>query len=354
MNNKFRFHANDSDDFNKYYNAVQQRALEKLSASITTPTLNEGHNIHLAVFEDTIYDYLRRDVSIYNWVPSYEATGQPTLYMEQTKNPANEQFSSPTTLAYKTIDDDYGRVPKSAMIKCITSKFSFPFFNTLVSRQQGVLPDFVLKDIEDWAWSFKRFVNKKLYYGTDTDLATPTTLEYMGIMTQLTNTPVRTKAETTVNITDILSTEIAKMESDTVNITGQAADLAFFMNPVTMNMWVQQEKSLSSNFRIETATVIPGFDIPAIRTAKGLIPVVSDPFIDIADNTANGSYDHPILLLNKRLIERRYVGTADPMVFDYNMGNDQLSSDKLAVLFDNVIVRNAANGHLKVNYQVAK
>ena len=349
---KFNFNADQSENFAKYMKMAQVRQQERLSAA-TTPTLNEGHNIHLAIFEDTIHDYLRRDVSIYNWVPSLEATGQPTMWFDQTKMPSNEQFSSPTTLAYKEIDADYGRVAKSAMIKCITSKFNVPFFNTLVSKQQKALPDFVQKDIQDWAISFKRFVNTKLYYGSDTNLATPTTNEYMGIMTQITNTATRAKGDTT-NITDLLETEVASMESDTVNATGSNGDLAFFMNPMTMDLWVKQERAINSNFRPEIAEVVPGFSVPAIRTAKGLIPVVVDPYITVTDNTSNSSYDHTILLLNKRMIERRYVGSADPMVFPWNMGNDQLTDDKLAVLFDCVICRAASTAHEKITYQVAK
>ena len=351
MNNKFSFQGNNDDVFNKYFNMAQERRIA--AAGITTPTLNEGHNIHLAVFEDTIYDYMNRDLSIYNLVPSYEATGQPTMWFEQTKLPQNAAFSSPTALAYAAIDADAGRVPKSAMIKCITSKFSFPFFNTLVSRQQKELPDFVLKDIQDWAYGIKRFINTKLYYGSDTDLATPTTNEYMGIMSQIKNTPVRAKDALTVNITDILETEVAKLDTDVVNNTGSGNDLVCFMNGMTMDKWIKQERKLNSNFRIETAEVTPGFTIPAIRTAKGLIPIVSDNFIDVTANTVNASEDHTILVLNRRNIERRYVGSPDPMVFDWNTGNDQLTSDKLAVLFDNVIVRNPAHGHIKINYQIA-
>ena len=346
---KFNFTGHNTEDYLNYMKSAQER----ISAA-TTPTLNEGHNIHLAIFEDTIHDYLRRDVSIYNWVPSLEATGQPTMWFDQTKYPSNEQFSSPTTLTYKEVDSDYGRVPKSAMIKCITSKFNVPFFNTLVSKQQGALPDFVVKDIQDWAISFKRFVNSKMYYGSDTDLASPTTTEFMGIMSQITNTATRAKGDTSLNITDLLETEVATMESDTVNATGSNGDLAFFMNPMTMDLWVKQERNINSNFRPEIAEVIPGFQVPAIRTAKGLIPVVVDPYITVTDNTANSSYDHTILLLNKRLIERRYVGSADPMVFPYNKFNDQLTDDKLAVLFSNIIVRGNSFAHEKITYQVTK
>jgi hypothetical protein len=353
MNNSFLFNQYAGETYNKYVNAVQQRATARkmAAAGITTPTLNEGHNIHLALFEDTIYDYLNRDLSIYNLIPSYEATGQPTLWFEQTKRPENEQFSSPTSLTYKAIDADYGRVPKSAMIKCITSKFNVPFFNTLVARQQNALPDFVAKDIEDWAYSLKRFINTKLYYGSDTDLATPTTTEYMGIMKQITNIATKAYTDTATHITDILETEIAAMDSDIVNNTGSGNDLIIMMNGMTMDKWVKQERALNSNFRPETAEVRPGFNIPAIRTAKGLIPVITDNFINTTAET--GYTNHPIVVLNRRMVERRYIGSPDPMVFDWNMGNDQLTTDKLAVLFDNVIVRGGSFAHALVNYQVA-
>lgn len=350
MNSMSQFNNFQGETYTKYMNAVQQRAAEKINA-VATPTLNEGHNIHLAIFESQIYDYLNRDLSIYNLIPSYEATGQPTMWFEQTKRPENEQFSSPTSLTYKTVDADYGRVPKSAMIKCITSKFNVPFFNTLVAKQQKALPDFVQKDIGDWAYSLKRFINTKLYYGSDTDLATPTTTEYMGIMSQIKNIVTKLAADTTSTVTSVVETAVASMDSDIVNNTGSGSDLIIMMNGMTMDAWVKQERAANSNFRLETVELKPGFRIPAIMTAKGLIPVVTDNFINV--KTETGYKNHPIVILNRRMVERRYIASPDPMVFDWNMGNDQLTSDKLAVLFDNVIVRGATFAHVLVNYQIA-
>ena len=94
--------------------------------------------------------------------------------------------------------------------------------------------------------------------------------------------------------------------------------------------------------------------MPALRSSKGLIPVVVDPYISVTTNAGNSSYDHTILLLNKRMIERRYVASPNPMVFDFNQLTDQLNSDKLAVLFDTVIVRGASFAHDKITYQVAQ
>lgn len=348
---KMEFNAYNSENFNKYLNMAQERAM-RISAALTNPTLNEGHNMHLQVFEDTIYDYQQSYVSILNIIPLLEATGQPTMYIEQTKKPNNTQFSSPTTLAYKTRDEDYGRTPKSAMIKCITSSYSFPFFNTLTARQQGVLPDFVTKDIQDWAGEMTSFQNKKMWYGSDTDLATPTTNEYVGIMNQLKDkvTIAKTATET---ITDIIETEVAKMDCNTAQKTGSGSELFININGMTYDKWIKEERARSTNFVPYTVELVPGFRIPAIMTAKGLIGVVVDNALDIIDNTANGTNDHPIVILNRNLVERRYIGSKTPMVFDMAVGN-QLVSDKIAVMFDNLIVRNPQYGHKLITRQFTK
>lgn len=348
---KMEFATYGSDGFNKYFNQVQER-VQKRAAALTNPVLNEGHNMHLQVFEDTIYDYQKNYLSIYNLIPALEATGQPTMWMDQTKKPNNTQFSSPTTLAYKTRDEDYGRVAKSAMIKCITSTYSYPFFNTITARQQGVLPDFVTKDIGDWAAEVAAFQNNKFWYGTDTDLATPTTNEYVGIMNQIV-TKVTVPKTSTLTITDVLETEVAKMDVNIKQNTGTGSDLVFCMNGLTMDAWIKQERARSTNNVNYTIEIIPGFKIPAIMTAKGLIGIVVDNELVVADNAANGTFDHPIVLLNKREIERRYIGQATPMVFDMAI-NNQLTSDKIAVMFDNIILRNATYGHKLITMQILK
>jgi len=348
---KMEFAAYGSDGFNKYFNAVQER-VQLRAAALTNPTLNEGHNMHLQVFEDTIYDYQKNYLSIFNIVPALEATGQPTMFIDQTKKPNNTQFSSPTTLTYKTRDEDYGRVAKSAMIKCVTSTYSYPFFNTITARQQGVLPDFVTKDIGDWAAEIASFQNNKFWYGTDTDLATPTTQEYVGLMTQIQTKVVIPKAST-LTLTDIMETEVAKMDVNTKQNTGAGSDLFFAMNGMTMDKWIKEERARNTNIVNYTVQIVPGFEIPAIMTAKGLVGIVVDNELVIEDNTANGSDDHPIVLLNKRQIERRYIGQSTPMVFDMAI-NNQLTSDKIAVMFDNIILRNATYGHKLITRQFTK
>ncbi len=356
----FNFNKVLSQGYNKWFNLVQSRAVMKATAKLQAasnypnPMYNSGHNIHMAVFEDTIYDYLNRRLSTFNVIPSYQATGPSHLWFEQTKIPQNVQFSNPRNLEYKPTDDDYGREPRSAIIKCMTSKFSVPFFDTLAARQQGELPDFVTKDLQDWLWAFDRFINEKLLFGSDTSLETPTTNEYVGITKQITNRPVREKTETRT-ITDVIETEIANMESDTVNVTSNDASLVLLMNSKTQDLWVKQERARTNNtFRVERNEFRPGFNIPYITTAKGDIPIITENYLPTVDNNSDGTNDHTILLVDRSKIERRYIGSPTPMVFPWNMGNDQLSDDKLAVLFDTVIVRNAGKAHFNLTFKQAK
>ena len=346
----------NTSDYNKYSNMVKMRAAAKkmqAAGTVDNPQYNVGHNFILSMFEDTIYDYMLRRLSVFNIIPSYEANGPAHMWVEQSKIPDNTQFSDPRTLAYKAIDADYGRLPTSAIVKCITSKFSIPYFDTIASRQQGAMPDFVQKDLNDWLFMFDKFINTKLIYGSDTSLSTPTTLEYMGLFNQITNKPVRLKTETTKTLTDIIETEVAKMDSDTLNTSITDANLVILMNTRTTDLWVKEERARSGNFRPYTNEFKPGFKVPSIVTSRGEIPIITENYLNVVNNTANTSTDHSVILLDRSKVERRYIGSATPSVFPWNMGNDQLSDDRLAVLFDTMIVRNPAKSHFNLTYQVA-
>lgn len=359
MNNTFGFEGIGSNDYNRLMNAVKIRAAQKkmsAAANYPNPQYNVGHNIILSMFEDTIYDYLNRRLSVFNLIPSYEANGPAHLWFEQGAIPDNTQYSDPRNLTYKAIGTDYQRLPKSAIVKCVTSKFSIPFFDTLAARQQNAMPDTVQKDLNDWLFAFDRFLNTKYIYGNDTSLETPTTLEHMGIMKQITNKPVRAKDATTKTITDVLETEVAKMDSNTTNVgpTEDGAFLVFLMNAQTMDLWIKEERVRNGNFHPYEDVFRPGFKIPYITTAKGKIPIVVENYLSITDNTANTSFDHPIVLVDRSKIETRYIGSPTPLVQPFNVYNDQLSDDRLAILFNTLIVRDAANSHFVLNYQVAK
>lgn len=157
----------------------------------------------------------------------------------------------------------------------------------------------------------------------------------------------------TLTLTDIMETEIAKMDVNIKQNTGAGSDLVFFMNGMTMDAWIKEERARTTNTLNYTVEIVPGFKIPAIMTAKGLIGIVVDNELVVADNTANGTYDHQIVLLNKREVERRYIGQSTPMVFDMAI-NNQLTSDKIAVMFDNIILRNATYGHKLITRQITK
>lgn len=344
----------NSTDYNKYVNLVKMRAAQKkmAAATVDNPQYNVGHNFILSIFEDTIYDYLLRRLSVFNIIPSYEANGPAHMWVEQSKIPDNTQFSNPRNLTYKTIDDDYGRLPTSAIIKCITSKLSIPYFDTLAARQQGEMPDFVTKDLNDWLFMFDKFINTKIIYGNDTSLSTPTTLEYMGIFNQITNRPVRAK-DSTATLTDVIETEVANMDSDTLNTSISDANLVLVMNTRTTDLWVKEERVRNGNFRPYTNEFKPGFKVPSVVTSRGEIPIITENYLNVVNNTTNDSTDHSVLLIDRSKIERRYIGSANPSVFPWNMGNDQLSDDKLAVLFDTLIVRNGAKSHFNLTYQKA-
>lgn len=321
---------NDGDIFNRYIRQAEVYGEQRVMAASGVADYNNQHAIFMPIFEAGFQDILDRSVSIVERIRSYPATGHPTRYWQQTKNPQNTTWGDVRTYTPTEADTDYGRVEKSAWIKCIQSKFTIPYFDKLVMDHQGVLPDLVAKDLADWERNMLRFVNDAIYYGTDTDLAAPTTNQYVGLFNQIKQTATVGASST---ISDFIRTEAAKLAARTdVN----SNPTAVFLNPVTLDIWEQEERALGNNIRVYDYDYKPGIKISRIPTQCGWLDVIPDKHVKLVENGAN--IEHKILLLNEEEIERRYIGSPFPMVFELPL-QQSLSDERFALLFDCLIVK---------------
>jgi hypothetical protein len=74
------------------------------------------------------------------------------------------------------------------MIKAITAQTNFGLFDVDVTRMQGQFAYLEAKDIEDITSGIIVTEASAVWNGTDTSLTTPTTIQYVGLLTQITNT----------------------------------------------------------------------------------------------------------------------------------------------------------------------
>ena len=73
-------------------------------------------------------------------------------------------------------------------------------------------------------------------------------------------------------------------------------------------------------------------------TAAGILPIIIDPYCPIGK----------IAILDENLIERQYVTTGVPRLYQLGREKD-LATRYIAILFDTFIVRAGSYGHLILN-----
>lgn len=314
---------------------------------------NVSHYIHLPEFQPGFLDLLYRKVTILNRIQTVPATGHPTRYWEQTKLPSNAGFINPrgggtgyTGYSKDTLDEDYGRVEKSAMLRCLVSRIKFTMFDAEVVRQQGVMEQLLAKNMQDMMYDFAKVQNDKLWNGASTDLNDTTTPEYCGILKQITDNANVVASD--VKIADAIRTHIANLAS---RLDYDVYPTAIYANPASIDL-LEQEEQARNNYLRTTIEIMPGVRVPSIYTQIGELPIIPDPFVRVVDGGT--TLDHRFVLVNENLIERHYLTTPAPRVFKMSQ-NENLIDDYIAFLWDTVIVKGAdAKAHSIITKKVNK
>lgn len=325
---------------------------------------NQSHYIELPKFQDGMLDLVDRRVTILNRIQALPATGHPTRYWEQTKIAKNAKFVNPRNgtngnYGVETLDEDYGRVEKSAMLKALTSEIKFTLFDSELVKQQGVMEDLLNKDMQDMITDLRRTQNNAIWNGAATDLNSNDSAEYVGLKTQITKErqvakPVKLNEALTPDmqyIADEIISQIALQESD---LEFDAYPTALYANPQTIDYIIKSEAK-RENRQIcsadERAELGVGFKVFTIRTSQGDLPLIADPFIKL-ENGTTGKKKHTVYAINEKLIERHYLTTPEPRIFKMGL-NKTLVDDYVAVQFDTVIAKGAdAGAHFKVSFEI--
>lgn len=290
-------------------------------------------------YESEIVDLVRRRGVLGQRIRKVPATGQPSRYFEQSRIVSGE-FQSPRTLSFSPGNDPTRR-ERAIMLKAIYGSINFGIFDVEVTRQQGQFSMLVAKDITDTVEGVLRTSDLALWRGTDTNLVAPTTLEYVGGLTQINRTAT---IASTASIVDGLKAEVASMIAQTAF---DVRPSAIYVNPILGDL-IDQEERLNHR-QIPTMAlqnVTGGLVVNALATQAGLIPIIPDWSLTTgtqgASSTESGKTDYQAVILTESLVEYHYLTTPEPRVFVLGLEGN-LATRYAIVMFGAPVFKGKAN-----------
>lgn len=266
-------------------------------------------------FQREITDYLRRNSVLEGRMRYVPATGDISTYYEQntinggafvdTRNPSATASSNP-------------RTPHGVKVKALTNQVNFGHYDVTLGRQQNNFEDLKAKDLEDMLNAIGLTHGKALWRGTDTNLSAPTTLQYVGLGKQITNT-------FTIAATDSIVSGIrAKVASMVASELYHLRPSAIYIDPIALYYLEEEVRTDQSKTEIPplSKTVVAGIEVPAIMTSAGPLPLIPEPFMLSSVNTDNTKTDYGIAIVTESMIEYHYVGEKGMYLFQLGTTGD--------------------------------
>lgn len=324
---------------------------QNLSLSAAADYLGTGA-IEVPIFEKEIVDVVRRTSVSLQRFPQVPATGHPHRYFEQTAI-ATGASVDPRNLSATATGPT--RVERPAFIKATTAQSNLSLFDKDVTEQQGQFASVVAKDVDDIISAVEIQRANMVWAGTDTSMSAPTTLQWMGGLSQITQQFTVTPGS---SIIDGLKTAVANMVSSSNYVVRPTA---IYLNPLLADYIDQEAKA--SRITLDEVEVVAGVTVAAISTQVGKLPLIGDPFMPTtaastaaygfsATPTGNKGYYAAIVMESE--IEIPVIsGSAynpNPRLFQLGLvGN--LAGQFVAVKFDTLIFKGASYAHAVVQVQ---
>lgn len=288
------------------------------------------------MFQPEILDMVKKRGVFGQRIRNVPATGQPSRYFEQTRI-VTGIFQDPRNLQF-TPTNDPTRRERYVTIKAIYGSIQFGLFDVETTRQQGQYAMLVAKDIEDTVEGVLKTSDIALWNGTDTSLISPTTLEYVGALTQINRTAT---VASSARIVDAVQAEVAALMAST---QFAVKPTAIYVNPV-LGALIDAEERLNQR-QIEKTMVTGGLLVTAIATQAGLLPIIPDSFLQNGPSggstTESGKTDYKLVILSEDLCEYHYITQAEPRVFQLGL-EGSLATRYAAVLFGAPVIKGKAD-----------
>lgn len=305
--------------------------------------------LEVNLYESEILDIVRRESVFRQRISSKPATGHPHRYFEQVLIGVGG-FTDPRNL--NPAPSGPTRVERPAMIKALVNQINLTLFDIQVTQQQGVFTGLEAKDIEDCVNGVIVAAAPAYWTGTDTSLVTPTTDQYVGVLTQIT---LQYTVAPGASMVDGIKYMVATMMA---NVSFKPRPTAIYMNPVLGHYFDTEAKA---NNITSGTTVVAGLTVRNIETQAGLLPLISDPYLPSSiilqygfAAPATGFKNYFAAIVTENMIERPYISGAsqnpNPQLFRLGLQNS-LSGQYVAVQFDCIIVKGPSYMHALVAVQ---
>lgn len=300
--------------------------------------------IEVPIFEREIMDVVRRTSVSLQRVPQVPATGHPHRYFEQTAV-AQAAAVDPRNIAATPTGPT--RLERPAFIKAIVAQSNLSLFDKDVTEQQGQFASVVAKDIDDIISAIEILRAQMLWSGTDTNLAQPTQLQWVGLLTQITNQFVVAPG---ASIIDAIKTAVASIMA---NRTYKVRPTAIVTNPLASDYIDQEAKA--AKIELKDMVVGAGVTVESISTQAGRLPIIPEAYMPV-DAGANygfgappgGNNNYYVAILTEEHLEIPVISgreyNPNPRLFQLGLTGN-LAGQFVGVKFDAPIAKGAAYAH---------
>jgi hypothetical protein len=307
--------------------------------------------IEVNMYETEIVDLVRRDSVAIDRFDKKPATGHPHRYFEQT-GIASGAFTATSAVAPSPSGPTRGE--RAAFIKAITAQTNLSLFDVDVTRQQGQFASLEAKDIGDVVSAIMITEAPAVWFGTDTNLAAPTTIQYVGLLTQITTQAVIGPG---ASIIDGIKAQVAAMAGQTGY---KVRPTAIYMNQVTIDLVDREAKA--QHIQLTTQNVTVGVTAKMISTVAGDLPMIGDAWLQPSSGAPGfgfstppgGNRSHWCVIVTEPMIEMPVIhggdGNLNPRIFQLGLVSN-LTGQYVGVHFNCVIAKGPAYAHVVIQIQ---
>lgn len=324
------------------------------AANAVGVSYNGNGFVQLPIWDKMILDLVGKRGTMLSRIATKKATGNPTRYIEKQPATKTASFQDPHNLSASKFN--VIRVDKSAFVKAITNEIEFSHFDVEVGNQQDIFNGLQESDIRDMVNDLLTLQDSKLWVGSDTSLSASTTNEYVGLLTQITQTGT---IGSTTPILDAVRTEVARLSART---DYDVKPSVIVVNPMTLDLIEQEEQARENAVKQYEVELTGGIKVKGVMTCQGVLPIIADPYLPLEGVKKGGegedkddivSNNHKVAILSENLLTRYYVGSDKPRIFGFGIQDESLNKKYMALQYDCIVAKGAEYAHTILTKNVA-
>jgi hypothetical protein len=299
--------------------------------------------VEVPLYQTEIFDICRRSSPFGQRIKQVPATGHPSRFFEETAlpNPGTAGFVNPRSIVAPVVSPT--RVERSVPLKAIVSQINYNLFDIELGNQQQQFAYLQAKDLVDTVSGVMVTHDVALWNGNDTSLSTPTTTQYMGVVSQIAAGGNTITIGTTASIVDGLKSAVAQMVA---NNGYYVRPTAIYANPVLLDL-IDREMKTEFNVVLNTDQITGGFRVKMLSTQAGDLPLIPDWSLSYTGTPGSGSAVLPAYIVTEDLIEYHWLGDPTPRIFQLGLPGS-LTQQYVAVKFGAPVVKGANYAHYQV------